>query len=70
MYDLHLLADAPIVASEPEPERQDLEPQDRLVTAAILAATAFRLKDMEGLLLALRALVDAVSRFERGRDAA
>ena len=36
----------------------------RLITSAILAATAFRLRDHDGLTEALRLLVDAVKPFE------
>ncbi|MEM7043753.1 MAG: hypothetical protein AAF543_13160 [Pseudomonadota bacterium] len=36
----------------------------RLITSAILAATAFRLRDHDGLTEALRMLVDAVKPFE------
>lgn len=68
MYDLHLLADAPIV--DRTPEAVELEPQEQLITAAVLAATAFRMKDMPGLLYALRSLTEAVEVFERERDAA
>jgi hypothetical protein len=39
------------------------------MSAAVLAATAFRMKDMEGLLAALRALTDAVHQVQRADDA-
>lgn len=68
MRDLDLLDAAPFVDIAPEPA--DPDPENGLVTAAMMAATAFRMKDMDGLLLALRSLVDAVDRFERARDAA
>jgi hypothetical protein len=67
MRDLDLLDAAPFVDLACEPAEPDAE--DGLVTAALLAATAFRMKDMEGLLMALRTLVAAVERFERRRDA-
>jgi hypothetical protein len=62
MYDLDLLADLPRV-DVADDGRAD--PQDRLITAAFLAATAFRMKDMEGLVLALRSLVAAVQNYDR-----
>lgn len=65
MRDLDLLDAAPVVDVVPEPTDGDVE--NGLVTAALMTATAFRMKDMEGLLLALRTLVDAVDRFERAR---
>jgi len=68
MYDLDLLDAAPIVDALPSTASTD--PDDGLVTAAVLAATAFRMKDMEGLLMALRSLVTAVKRYERARTAA
>lgn len=68
MHDLHFLSDAPIAGHAPELGAS--EPHEQLVTAAMLAATAFRMKDMPGLLYALRALVRAVGDFERVRDAA
>jgi hypothetical protein len=46
------------------------EPGDEvepLISAAMLTATAFRLRDEEGLIVALRELVDAVDRFEMRR---
>jgi hypothetical protein len=67
MRDLDLLDAAPFVDVAPEPTEPDAE--NGLVTAAMMAATAFRLKDMEGLLLALRTLVAAVDRYQRSRDA-
>lgn len=42
----------------------DYAPFQSLITAAILAATAFRLRDQEGLTEALRRLVQAVQPFE------
>ncbi len=42
----------------------DQAPFQSLVTAAILAATAFRLRDQDGLTEALRRLVQAVRPFE------
>ncbi len=68
MRDLDLLDAAPFV--DIAPERADADPENGLLTAAIMTATAFRMKDMDGLLLALRTLVAAVDRFERARDAA
>ncbi len=41
------------------------EALDRIVTAAVLVATAFRLRDEDGLVLALRRLVAAVEASER-----
>jgi hypothetical protein len=67
MRDLDLLDAAPFVDVAPDPVEPD--PENGLVTAAMMAATAFRMKDMEGLLVALRTLVDAVNRYERARDA-
>lgn len=61
MYDLDLLDDLDASAVLPEPS--DLDPHERLVTAALLAATAFRLKDGEGLVYALRQLVVAVGHY-------
>jgi len=68
MRDLDLLDAAPFVDAALVPG--DVEADDGLVTAAMMAATAFRMKDMEGLLMALRSLVDAVERYERRRNAA
>jgi hypothetical protein len=68
MRDLDLLDAAPVVDVVPEPAEPDVE--NGLVTAAMMAATAFRMKDMEGLLLALRTLVAAVDRYERAREPA
>jgi len=68
MYDLHLLDEAPIVDLPAEIEAR--EPEEHLFSAALLAVTAFRMKDMEGLLYALRALTDAVEGVERARDVA
>ena len=42
----------------------DSEPFESLITTAILASTAFRLRDHEGLTCALRRLVQAVRPFE------
>ena len=67
MRDLDLLDAAPFVDVAPDPAEPDTE--NGLVTAAIMTTTAFRIKDMDGLLLALRTLVDAVDRYERARDA-
>ena len=61
MYDLDLLDDC--VTAELGIERRDVDPHEHLVTAALLAATAFRLKDAEGLVVALRQLVHAVGSF-------
>ncbi|MCB1884931.1 MAG: hypothetical protein KDG89_13195 [Geminicoccaceae bacterium] len=41
-----------------------------IVTAAVLAATAFRLRDEDGLVLSLRRLTDAVAAFDAEQDAA
>ncbi|MGF1562940.1 MAG: hypothetical protein ACFB3T_12265 [Geminicoccaceae bacterium] len=41
------------------------EPHEPVIGAALLVATAFRLRDERGLITALRALVDAVDRFEK-----
>ena len=68
MRDLDLLDAAPFVDAALAPG--DVAADDGLVTAAMMAATAFRMKDMEGLLMALRSLVDAVERYERRRNAA
>jgi hypothetical protein len=67
MRDLDLLDAAPFV--DVPPAAAEADPENGLVTAAMMAATAFRMKDMEGLLLALRSLADAVDRYERARDA-
>ncbi|MFP4359099.1 MAG: hypothetical protein ACLFTG_00230 [Alphaproteobacteria bacterium] len=66
MRDLDLLDAAPFVDVVPEAVHMDVE--NGLITAALMTATAFRMKDMEGLLLALRTLAAAVDRFERARD--
>lgn len=42
--------------------------EEAVLAAAVMAATAFRLRDEEGLLVALRRLVQAVERLD-GRDA-
>ena len=42
----------------------DYKPFETLISAAILAATAFRLKDQDALIQALRRLVRAVRPFE------
>ncbi len=68
MRDLDLLDAAPFVDAALAPGEPEAD--DALVTAAMMAATAFRMKDMEGLLVALRSLVAAVERYERVRDAA
>jgi hypothetical protein len=68
MRDLDLLDAAPFVDAAVAPG--EVEAEDGLVTAAMMAATAFRMKDMEGLLVALRSLVVAVERYERARGAA
>jgi len=44
----------------------DYAPFEPLISAAILTATAFRLKDADGLVQALRHLVRAVRPFETG----
>ena len=41
---------------------------DRIVTAAVLVATAFRLRDEDGLVIALRRLVAAVEANERASE--
>ena len=58
MYDLDLLEDREI--GDVAPDRGEVDPQERLMAAALLTATAFRMKDSEGLVLALRQLVAAV----------
>ena len=68
MRDLDLLDAAPFLDAALGPA--EVEAEDGLVTAAMMAATAFRMKDMEGLLVALRSLVEAVDRYERVREAA
>ncbi len=67
MRDLDLLDAAPFV--DVAVPAGDADAEDGLVTAAVLAATAFRMKDMDGLLTALRSLVAAVERYERAREA-
>lgn len=46
----------------------DAEVEEAVFAAAVMTATAFRLRDEEGLLLALRRLVQAVERLD-GRAA-
>lgn len=58
MYDLDPMDDYEV--SDVVAEPAEVDPQERLVTAALLTATAFRLKDAEGLVYALRQLVAAV----------
>jgi len=58
---------------EPEPEGRagglaDQAPMEGLISAALLTATAFRLKDAAGLVLALRDLVAAVKPYEGDED--
>lgn len=45
----------------------ELDVQGPVVTAALLTATAFRLRDEAGLVTALRELVGAVSSWERAQ---
>jgi hypothetical protein len=66
MYDLHLLDEAPFI--DLPAERGASDPDERLFAAALLTATAFRMKDMEGLLYALRTLVAAVEGVEDARE--
>ncbi|WGF87294.1 hypothetical protein [Marinivivus vitaminiproducens] len=47
----------------------DLDAQGSVVTAALLTATAFRMRDEAGLVTALRELVGAVSTWERSQAA-
>ncbi|MEO1090443.1 MAG: hypothetical protein AAFX81_07420 [Pseudomonadota bacterium] len=63
MHDLDFLDDLPLVEVDDEPRAVD--PNDRLITAAFLAATAFRMKDASGLVHALRSLVAAVQHYQR-----
>ena len=67
MYDLDLLDDREV--TDVAPERGETDPQERLMTAALLTATAFRLKDSEGLVMALRDLVAAVGAVSTDRQA-
>lgn len=48
--------------------RLQQEAVDDVVTTAVLVATAFRLRDEEALVLALRRLVEAVRRLETEDD--
>ena len=48
-------------------ELEELEP---VIGAAVLAATAFRLRDQEGLIMALRGLVRGLHRLDRPSAAA
>ena len=45
----------------------ELEELEAVIGAAILAATAFRLRDEDGLILALRGLVRSLKRLEASR---
>lgn len=65
MYDLDLLDEFETL--ELSLDQTDIDPQERLVTAALLTATAFRLKDGDGLVMALRTLVAAVSAYDGDR---
>lgn len=47
--------------------RSELDEVQPLISAAVLAATAFRLRDNDGLVSALRILVGATSTFEERR---
>jgi hypothetical protein len=50
--------------------RAELDEVEPVISAALLVATAFRLRDQEGLLSALRMLVEATRSFEEGRACA
>ncbi len=67
MYDLDLLDELETVDAASECGEAD--PHERLMTAALLTATAFRLKDSDGLVMALRDLVAAVSAVSTDRNA-
>jgi hypothetical protein len=47
--------------------RAELDEVEPVISAALLVATAFRLRDQEGLLSALRLLVEATRTFEERR---
>lgn len=47
--------------------RAELEEVQPVISAAVLAATAFRLRDDDGLVSAMRILVGATRRFEEHR---
>jgi hypothetical protein len=50
--------------------RAELDEVEPVITASLLVATAFRLRDQEGLLSALRLLVEATRTFEERRACA
>ena len=50
--------------------REEIRETEPVVTAAVLACCAFRMRDEEGLVEALRALSQAVDFLERARAAA
>lgn len=49
--------------------REEVSETEPVVTAAVLASCAFRMRDEEGLVEALRGLADAVDALERARPA-
>ncbi|MFW5833559.1 MAG: hypothetical protein ACOCYE_05630 [Pseudomonadota bacterium] len=65
MYDLDLLDEYETL--ELRIDCPEIDPEERLVTAALLTATAFRMKDGDGLVTALRTLVAAVSAYDTER---
>jgi hypothetical protein len=64
MYDLDLLDD--METSEVALDTTG-DPHEHLVVAALLTATAFRMKDPDGLVMALRRLVAAVGAYTAER---
>jgi hypothetical protein len=50
--------------------RAELDEVEPVITASLLVATAFRLRDQDGLLSALRLLVEATRTFEERRACA
>jgi hypothetical protein len=66
-------ADLPVAANGDEEHplvdalRGELDEVEPVISAAVLAVTAFRLRDESGLVSALRGLSEAVSAFEHAR---
>ncbi len=58
-YEQNTPEEAPV---HPHPQREDRG--DAVISAAMLVATAFRLRDESSLVFALRRLADAVALFE------
>lgn len=68
--DLHVSADHAAIADlhrQTRALRSELAEVQPVISAAVLAATAFRLRDDDGLASALRILVGATRRFEEHR---